>query len=111
MRMQTSFERAIIGAQHRLTFRERVVSGKDNQEPPVVLDEHRGLAAQKATDERRHSLEIEADQESVRQALAELERFLFGAPATTWPEAAERAMYLLDASPEQRKGRTRGTRR
>ena len=60
-----------------------------------MLDEHRGMAAQKATDERRHSVGVEADLEAMRGAQAELERFLFVAPATTWPEAAQRATYLL----------------
>lgn len=67
----------------------------DNPEPPVVLDEHRGMAAQKATDERRSSAGVEADQAATRQAQAELEQFLFRTPATTWSEAAERACYLL----------------
>jgi hypothetical protein len=71
------------------------LSDQDDQLPPVVLDEHRGIAAQKATDERRHSSEVEADQESLRQRQAELEKFMFAAPAASWPEAAERAMYLL----------------
>jgi hypothetical protein len=58
------------------------VSDNDNQNPPiVVLDEHRGLVAQKATDERRQSSEVEADQEALRRGRAELEDVLFGAPA------------------------------
>lgn len=71
------------------------MSAGDNQEPPIVLDEHRGLAAQKATEERRYSGGIEADVAATRRAQGELERFLFEAPATTWTEAAERAAYLL----------------
>lgn len=70
-----------------------------------MLDEHRGMAAQKATDERRHLSEVEADQESLRQRQAELEKFLFAGPAASWPEAAERASYLLrrfTATPEAR---------
>jgi hypothetical protein len=67
----------------------------ENPEPPIVLDEHRGMAAQKATDERRTSVEVEANQATARQAQDELEHFLFATAATTWPEAAERAGYLL----------------
>lgn len=73
-----------------------MVSDNDNQNPPItVLDEHRGLAAQKATDERRHSSQVEADQEALRRGRAELEDVLFAAPARDWPEAAERAAFLL----------------
>jgi hypothetical protein len=72
------------------------MSDNDNQNPPVVvLDEHRGLAAQKATDNRRHASGVEADQEALRRGRAELEEVLFAAPARNWPEAAERAAYLL----------------
>jgi hypothetical protein len=68
---------------------------KDNDEPPVVLDEHRGMAAQVETEARRHSSAVEADQEALRQGRAEMEQFLFAAPAASWPEAAEKAKYLL----------------
>jgi hypothetical protein len=62
---------------------------------PVVLDEHRGMAAQKATEIRRHLAEVEAEQEALRRRQAELETFLFAAPAVTWAEAAEKARYLI----------------
>ena len=72
------------------------MSDNDNENPPVVvLDEHRGLAAQKATDERRHSSEVEADQDALRRAREELENVLFATPAHNWSQAAERAAYLL----------------
>lgn len=67
----------------------------DKQPPVVVLDEHRGMAAQKATDERRHSSEVQADQETLRHNREELETVLFARTARTWPESAERAAYLL----------------
>jgi hypothetical protein len=67
----------------------------DNEVPPVVLDAHRGMAAQKATDQRRNTSAIELDQEAIRQKRALLEQALFAAPAGTWPEAAARALYLL----------------
>ena len=63
--------------------------------PAVVLDEHRGMTAQKETDARRHQSGVQADQEALRQDQASLEKHLFSGPATTWPEAAEKAVYLL----------------
>lgn len=63
--------------------------------PPVLLDEHRGMAAQVATDARRHLSEVEADQEALRHAQAELESFLFAQDSGTWPEAAAKAKYLI----------------
>lgn len=72
------------------------MSHNDNNDPPVVvLDEHRGLAAQKATDERRHSSGVQADQDVLRRTRAELENVLFAAPAQDWAQAAARAIYLL----------------
>lgn len=68
---------------------------KDSDKPPVRLDEHRGMAAQVETEARRHSSAVEADQEALRRTRAEMEQFLFAAPAASWPEAAEKAKYLL----------------
>jgi hypothetical protein len=62
---------------------------------PTNLDAHRGMAAQKATDLRRLRSEVEADQEALRARQAALEDMLAAAPATDWPEAAEKARYLL----------------
>ncbi len=53
------------------------------------------MASQKATEARRHRSEVEADQASLRDSRAELEKFLFAAPATNWTEAAKKALYLL----------------
>ena len=74
-------------------------------EPPVLLDDHRGIAAQKATDERRCSTGVEADLAATRRAQDELEEFLFRTAATTWVEAAERASYLLRRFAESAEGR------
>jgi hypothetical protein len=71
------------------------VSDNDNPKPPVVLDEHRGMAAQKATDARRQRSDVETDQEGLRQNRAALEAALFTGPASTWPRAADKATYLL----------------
>ncbi len=71
---------------------------------PVDLDEHRGMAAQKATDIRRQRLhEFEADQAALRRRQEELEKLLLTAPAETWPEAEAKAQYLIQlfaATPE-----------
>ena len=62
---------------------------------PIVLDEHRGMAAQQATEIRRRLAEVEADQAALRARRTELEKFLLTAPASTWLEAAEKARYLI----------------
>jgi len=63
---------------------------------PVELDEHRGMAAQKATEIRRQRLlDFQADQAALRRSQEELEKLLLAAPAETWPEAAAKAQYLI----------------
>jgi hypothetical protein len=62
---------------------------------PVKLDERRGMAAQKATDARRLLAEVEANERSLRQLQEQLEMQMIAEPAATWPEAAEKARYLL----------------
>jgi len=61
----------------------------------VDLDEHRGMAAQKSTEIRRRLHEVQADQAALRHRQEEFESFLLAAPATTWPEAAAKARYLI----------------
>jgi hypothetical protein len=61
----------------------------------IVLDEHRGMAAQQATEIRRRLSEVEADQTTLRERRTELEKALIAAPARTWPEAADKARYLI----------------
>jgi hypothetical protein len=53
------------------------------------------MLAQKATEIRRLLKEVEANEKSLRQRQEELEVQLIAAPAATWPEAAEKARYLL----------------
>ena len=72
---------------------------------PITLDEHRGMMAQRATDIRRHRSEFEADQAALRQRQEKLESFLAAVPSTTWPEAAEKARYLLTLFAESADGR------
>jgi hypothetical protein len=62
---------------------------------PVKLDLHRGMAAQKATDLRRLTAAVEADQESLRRRQEDLESHLLARPAADWNEAAAKARYLL----------------
>ncbi len=71
---------------------------------PVDLDEHRGMAAQEVTEDRRQRLhEFQVDQVALRRRQEELENLLLAAPAETWPEAAAKALYLIQlfaATPE-----------
>ena len=62
---------------------------------PVDLDDRRGMAAQKATDLRRLLSEVEANEKALRERQEDLEAHLLAAPAATWPEAAEKARYVL----------------
>jgi hypothetical protein len=79
-----------------VTSTPRIVSQDPSPtEPAVLLDKHRGMHAQKATDARRHQSDVQADQEALRRGQATLEKNLFSGPAMTWPEAAEKALYLL----------------
>ena len=59
------------------------------------LDDHRGMAAQVATELRRMRAEVEADQNSLRERRDELERLLAAAPSADWAEAVEKTRYLL----------------
>ena len=62
----------------------------------IDLDQHRGMAAQEATKLRRLLADVEANEKSLRARREELESHLLAAPATSWPEAAEKARYLLN---------------
>ena len=62
---------------------------------PVDLDQHRGMAAQKATELRRLLSEVAANEETLRGRQRELEDQLLATPSLSWEEAAEKARYLL----------------
>jgi len=62
----------------------------------IDLDNHRGMAAQKATDLRRLLAEVQANETALRLRQDELESHLVAAPAANWHEAAEKARYLLN---------------
>jgi hypothetical protein len=63
---------------------------------PLDLDKHRGMAAQKATDIRRALAEIENNATQLRERQAVLENQLLSVQATSWPEAAAKARYVLN---------------
>ena len=63
--------------------------------PTIDLDQHRGMAAQKATELRRLMAAVAADSKALRERQDELEAQLAAAPAETWVDAAEKARYLL----------------
>jgi hypothetical protein len=63
---------------------------------PIDLDQHRGMAAQKATELRRLLADVETNEKELRRRQEELESHLLAAPAANWSEAAEKARYLLN---------------
>lgn len=63
---------------------------------PVDLDKHRGMAAQKATDIRRVLADVEANAKLQRDRQGAVEIQLLAVPATSWPEAAAKARYVLN---------------
>ena len=65
-------------------------------EIPIELDEHRGMAAQKATDIRRVVAEVEVNAKLLRDTQGVLETQILAAPATSWPEAVAKARYVLN---------------
>jgi hypothetical protein len=62
---------------------------------PIELDQRRGLAAQKATCSRRLLAQVEANEQALRSRRDQLEAHLIAAPAADWPEAAEKARYVI----------------
>jgi hypothetical protein len=62
----------------------------------IDLDQHRGMAAQKAIELRRLLADVEANEKALRVRQDELESHLLAAPAANWHEAAEKARYLLN---------------
>jgi hypothetical protein len=64
-------------------------------EQAIDLDRHRGRAAQKATELRRLLADVQANEKVLRLRQDKLETRLLAAPAANWPEAADKARYLL----------------
>jgi hypothetical protein len=54
------------------------------------------MAAQKATDIRRALAEVENNSRDLRERQSVLEKELLSVPATSWPEAAAKARYVLN---------------
>ncbi len=61
----------------------------------VDLDQHRGMGSQKAKNLRRLLADVEVNEKTLRARQEELETHLLAASARNWPDAAEKARYLL----------------
>jgi len=61
----------------------------------IDLDGRRGMEAQKATELRRLRVGVQADQAALKARQDALETMLVALPAAGWPEAVEKARYLL----------------
>jgi|GraSoiStandDraft_50_1057286.scaffolds.fasta_scaffold49127_6 hypothetical protein len=72
-------------------MRARLVS-----DAALDLDQHRGMAAQKATDIRRILADVENNAKDLRDRQAVLEKQLLSVPAASWPEAAAKARYIFN---------------
>jgi hypothetical protein len=77
-------------------MRNASMRARQMDEPPVDLDKHRGMAAQKATDIRRVVADVEANAKLLRDRQGVVEIQLLSVPATSWPEAAAKARYVLN---------------
>lgn len=62
------------------------------------------MAAQRDTEIRRRLSGVKADQAAVRVRQDELEGFLLATEATTWPEAAAKARFLIQRYAETPEG-------
>jgi hypothetical protein len=63
---------------------------------PIDVDQHRGMAAQKATDIRRVLADVEANAKLLRDRQSAVESQLLAVPAASWDEAAAKARYVLN---------------
>jgi hypothetical protein len=63
---------------------------------PVELDQHRGMSAQKATEERRERQDVAASEAALQGRRDELEAAFVAAPAEGWPELARKLRYLIE---------------
>ena len=54
------------------------------------------MIAQKATELRRLQSEVEANEQVLRERHEELQARLLASPAENWPDAAEKARYLIN---------------
>lgn len=68
------------------------------------------MAAQKDTEIRRDSRQVQVDRAALQARQEELEAFLLLAPAATWLEASTKARYLIElfaATPDAQDPRRR----
>ena len=63
---------------------------------PIPLDEHRGMMAQKETEQRRHTAAVEADQAALRQRQDDLHARLAATPAADWGELEVKVRHLVE---------------
>jgi hypothetical protein len=66
------------------------------KDEPVDLDMRRGMAAQKATNNRRILADVESHAKDLRDRQAVIENQLLSQHAASWPEAAAKARYVLN---------------
>src|SRR5438067_93711 len=71
---------------------------------PADLDRHRGMTAQKETEARRLLADVRTNEKALRERRDELEAQLLAAPASNWPDAAEKAYYLITLFAETPQG-------
>jgi hypothetical protein len=77
-------------------MRSESMRARPMTDEPLDLDKHRGMAAQKATDLRRVLAEVESNAKELRDRQAHFENQLLSMPATSWPDAAAKARYVLN---------------
>lgn len=72
---------------------------------PIELDARRGMAARKATEERRDGAGVRADQAMLRHRQDGMEASLLAGPATSWRDVGAKAAYLISIFAETPEGR------
>jgi hypothetical protein len=72
----------------------------------IELDQHRGMAAQKATDLRRLRVEVEADQQSLRARRDSLETKLMAGRRPAGRRRSRRRATCSRSSPRRRSVKT-----
>jgi hypothetical protein len=61
----------------------------------IQLDNRRGDADRHAIELRRLVLAVEAEKDAVRLRQEDLETEMIASPSASWPEASEKARYLI----------------
>lgn len=64
-------------------------------EKAIQLDNRRGDVERHAIELRRLVLAVEAEKDAVRLRQEDLETEMIQAPSASWPEASEKARYLI----------------